>query len=117
MDGSSEKKIVSTEYGVARGVSTFISFVGWLFVIAGVLFFVSGTSSTVPASMFFQVGMGIGLVAGGLLLVMGAQVTKAVVDTADHSREMLTIMRGENPSNTDTENNPSGTKKKGWTWL
>jgi len=35
----------------------------------------------------------LGVVFGGLLLVMGAQVTRATVDNADNTREILEIMK------------------------
>jgi len=39
---------------------------------------------------------GLGTVASGFLMIMGAQVTQATVDNADHTREILAEMRANN---------------------
>ena len=76
-----------SNYGTARGVSGFIAFIGWLVVFAGFIGIFLAIDTGVSALMF-----GLGTVISGLFLVMGAQVTQATVDNADHSREILNLL-------------------------
>jgi len=84
-----------SEYKTARGVSGFIEFIGWLVVIFGVVISITGVIS-VPrnsgGASFIAMLPGLGTAIAGLFLVMGAQVTKATVDNADHTREILKIL-------------------------
>ena len=110
---------VKSGYGTALGLSSFVSVVGWIAVVGGVLLVLNGLSSGVPASLFFQAVIGIGITVGGLLLVMVAQLTRAIIDTADYSREMLKVMVGIKASagTTDAEVDGLAKEEGKWTWF
>jgi len=94
-DGISSKENTSvinridteSKYGTARGFSSFLEILGWLVVVAG---------GIAAISMQSMAGLlaGAGLAITGFMLIMGAQVTKAVVDTADHTREIHILLKG-----------------------
>ena len=97
---------IKTQYGVAVGISTIIAVIGWGLVIGGFISLVAlagiSMSDSGPLSSLLESGgaagralsflpYSLGAVAGGFLLIMSAQVTKAVVNTADYTRELLKI--------------------------
>jgi len=92
---SSNGALVS-DYGMAKGVAGFVGFVGWALVLIGAI---AAVMALQQATQSNRVGSGAavvvalipGLISAGLgfLLVMAAQVTRAVVDTADYARELL----------------------------
>ena len=83
----------SSPYGTARGVATFLAIWGWLMFVAGFL---------VAGLVYSDIGF-VGVIGGiaisflGILQVTGAQIIKATVDNADHTGEILALMkaRGE----------------------
>lgn len=88
-----------SDYGVARGVSKFIAFVGWLvfgvgLVCAGVgiglLLQPLGTQDPLSYS---AIGLGIVQAVAGLMMIVGAQLTRATIDNADHTREIMQMLR------------------------
>ena len=88
--------VVASEYNVAIGVSGFVAVVGWLLVAAGVIaagFALEQTSQAMrtPTAGAVLVALIPSLISVGVgfLLVMAAQLTRAVVDTADYAREIL----------------------------
>lgn len=91
------KNAHKTAYGMARGVSSVISLVGWLFVIVGIFVavyaFINGISSRYDGLSLMALLPGLGTTVSGFLLIMGAQVTKATVDNADHTREILKALK------------------------
>ena len=79
-----------TKYGVARVVSGFGQFLGWILVAIGIiLLFISAAEETGVAG--FLVALGISV--SGLYLVMMAQFVHATVDNADSTREILRLMQ------------------------
>jgi predicted RNA-binding Zn-ribbon protein involved in translation (DUF1610 family) len=83
--------VSTSTYKTARSIAQFISFIGWAGVLLGGGLTFVGIVSLVG---FFLVPTGIGLIIGSLLLVGTGQMTRATVDTADYSAQMLAIMRG-----------------------
>ena len=87
----------NTNYGVARSVATVISLLGWALVALGALVAIAavfgGLNSRYGAVTLVAVLPGLGTVVSGFLLIMGSQVTKATVDTADHTRAILQIAK------------------------
>jgi hypothetical protein len=85
----------ASDYDVAKGVSTVVAFVGWTLVAIGVIAALiavqqaSGARGANAALALMAVVPGVMSAGLGFLLVMGAQVTRAVVDTADYAREIL----------------------------
>ena len=81
----------TTKYGIARGLASLIEVLGWLIVIGGLF-----VAFNLPAHQFSQVYAfltfcGIALI--GLFVIMTAQIVKATVDNADHTGEMLALMK------------------------
>jgi hypothetical protein len=80
-------------YGVTRGVCSFISFLGWLSVIVGGIIafiaIISTLQSGYGSAPMVASLTGVGTVFSGFMMIMGAQVTRATVDNADHTREIL----------------------------
>ena len=93
-------------YGTGRAVCSLLEFVGWAIVILGIIValvgFASGgfmgmasrnfgAGSTPVAFRLISMVPGILVSAGGLISVMLAQHTKAAMDTAEMTRELLKI--------------------------
>lgn len=97
---SSNSLKYDSDYGAARGVAKFISFLGWLVFIGGVLMSLIGLIAGMEAQSRFGGGgvsiismlPGFGISIAGLFLVAGGQVTRATVDSADHTREILRVL-------------------------
>ena len=81
----------NSQYGVAKGISQFQIFIGWVCVAAGLIAAISGFTS---GGLDRAAGIlsGVILVVGGLATVGIAQLTKAVVDNADYSREIFYLL-------------------------
>lgn len=87
-----------SDYDVARKISEFISFLGWVVFAIGVttafICLISGTQSRYgEAVSFLAILPGLGVAISGLFLVAAGQVTRATVDNADHTREILKVVR------------------------
>jgi hypothetical protein len=83
-------------YGATRMAGRFVSFVGWVLVVVGalglIIIIATGVlSRRIPDLM--QLLFCLGGVMGGLLLVLAGQLTRAAVDTADNTGEMLFMMK------------------------
>ena len=93
------KHLYDSEYKVATAIAFFLSFAGWVLVIAGTIFTLWGisVSSEVSKDIPFMVASlpGIGIAVCGLVLIAAAQVTKATVDNADHTREILKLLKNK----------------------
>jgi len=88
----------TSDYGIARTVAGIISTFGWILVVVGVFVTVVpllGGNARFSVAWFAMMP-GLGTVASGFLMIMGAQVTQATVDNADHTREILAEMRANN---------------------
>jgi len=83
---------VNGNYGAARNIAKFISFLGWLLVAGGVITAAVGLMSFNQGG-FLAVLPGIGAAISGLFLVMAGQLTRASVDSADYNREILAILK------------------------
>lgn len=83
-----------SDYNTARFVSNCISYVGWAFVLIGLivtlLFFANADVD--------QIASAIGAIVSGLLLVAAGHVSKATLDNADNTREILALMRAKGDS-------------------
>lgn len=86
--------LLQSNYKTALAVSQFVEFIGWAVVVVGVIAFLVGLSSASyeRGASFLAIIPGLGLAIAGLFLVMGSQVTRATVDNADHTREILIIL-------------------------
>ncbi len=99
-------KDYTSTYGTARMIARFISFVGWVLVglspLSCLLFLsptiVSGRWSDLIQTKFLPILAGaivgaIVVAIGGLFFVMTGQLTRAAVDTAENTGEMLFLMQ------------------------
>jgi hypothetical protein len=85
----------TSDYGTARGIAQVISVIGWIVVAVGSLAAIAGLSGS---NQFGGVSLlavlpGLGIAVSGLLLVVAGQVTRATVDNADHTREILKLLK------------------------
>ena len=79
-----------TSYSVARNIARVVSIIGWIVVIISLyeLFHLGLTM----LSLYLIVG---GFVSG-LLLVVASQLTRAIIDTADNTGQILELMKSKN---------------------
>lgn len=92
--GNLRKRVqYDSDYGVARGVCSLVAFFGWVLVLVGgsvtIMAIVNGTNARYGGFSLLAILPGLGTVVSGFLMIMGAQVTRATVDNADHTREIL----------------------------
>ena len=88
-----------SQYETSRKVSMFISGFGWLVFAIGIIAALAGLVSGLQSRYGLGVmGVlpGIGLVVSGLMMVVAGQVTRATVDNADHTREILALLKKDN---------------------
>lgn len=83
---------MQTKYTAARNVMGFIGIVGWVAFAVGLIVLVMGISNEAQTAAF-GVGAGIAVAIGGLIQVAMAQVSVAILDMADNSREALILQR------------------------
>lgn len=115
-------------YKAGRSVCSWLEFVGWAIVILGgiltVVGFASGGIMGMASSNFgrgdipFIVRMvsmipGVLMAAGGLMSIMLAQHTKATIDTAEMTREMLKIAKNQSNGAMIAGNSPLPTADPG----
>ena len=79
------------DYGVSIAVAKLVSFIGWLAVIAGMGLSIWLVSEGNMALLGVPSAIGVALM--GLLLVIGGQVSRAVMDNANYARQMLDKMK------------------------
>ncbi len=88
----------SNDYGVSITVAKIISFFGWLAVIAGFILIMMAAAEIVKSGEF-GVGPVLALypsvvaIVSGLVLVLTGQVSRAVFDNTNYSKQMLAEMR------------------------
>jgi hypothetical protein len=87
---SSTTEVISTNYATARGVAAFIGFLGWVIVLGGIgaMLFAASQGHGVVGVL-----LSIGVTIAGFLQIMGSQLVTATLDNADHTREMVTLMK------------------------
>lgn len=99
---------VST-FGVGKGVAKVLAFLGWGMLVAGLgLLVFSGvqlvqTSSgpgqanpfggLVAGASLYGVGAALGLVLAGLAQIAGGQAIRALLETSEHTGEVLELLR------------------------
>ncbi|MEN6420521.1 MAG: hypothetical protein ABFD76_01125 [Smithella sp.] len=90
------KSEYTTTYGTARATAQFVSFIGWaVFIISLLILAGSLIKSLGPDQGFALIGIfpSFAGAVSGLLLVMAGQMTRAIVDTADNTGNMLAITK------------------------
>ena len=85
------QSISTSEYGTAVFIGQFIAVIGWLQIIIGLIVLViigaEGTLTT-PAVIAILI-----IALGGLITVAAGQLTRAMADTADNTREILMLLK------------------------
>jgi hypothetical protein len=85
-----------TEYSVSRIVSFIVSFVGWVVVLVGSIVVFSAVTSDAKtiggALSMVAILPGVGAVIAGFVLILWAQILRAAVDNADHTREIMKLL-------------------------
>jgi len=79
------------DYKTSIGVALFVSFIGWVAVLAGVGLFLQLVNQGGMGLLGLPSAITVALV--GLLLVIGGQASRAVMDNANYSKQMLDEMR------------------------
>lgn len=87
-----EKVLERTDYGVTKSICGFVTYYGWALVALGAILVLLAFIEDAQLGLL-GIPTGVGLASGGLLLILVAQVTRAIVDTADYSREILQTLR------------------------
>jgi len=86
----------TSTYDTTRIIAACVSFVGWVVVsISVIILLVSLVQSTKSYGGFALMGLfpAFAGIISGLLLVMAGQLTRATVDTADNTGQMLALMK------------------------
>ncbi len=83
-----------SSYETTRKVSKFISLLGWVTFALGLIGAVMALGNHWDSLLAMLPGLG-GAISG-LFLVVAGQVSRATVDNADHTREILNILRNKN---------------------
>ena len=82
---------MSNDYKTSIGVSKLVSFIGWLSVLGGII--LSFTLMKEGGMALLGLASSITVILVGLLLVIGGQASRAVMDNANYSKQMLEEMR------------------------
>lgn len=82
----------TSSYDTTRAISLIISFIGWFMIVISIVVCVF--------TSFVLLLPAIGVIVSGLLLVMGGQLTRAMIDTADHTGEMIVLMKNNRSKRT-----------------
>lgn len=83
---------MQTKYASVRNVLGFVGIVGWFAFAAGLIVLMMGISDGSQTGAL-GVGAGLAVAMAGLIQVVMAQVSVAILDMADNSRETLALQR------------------------
>ena len=90
-EGGAETMAYKSTYNTARVMAKAMSFFGWVVAIIGVVVAMAG--GTVGDGSVAGTLPGLMVVLGGLAIAAAGQITRAAVDTADHTGDMVAILR------------------------
>jgi hypothetical protein len=79
-------------YNTARGIAQLVSAIGWFAVGIGGLVLLAGMSQGRGGALM-SIVPALGAMLGGFLLVSTGQLTRAAVDTADHTGAILAVLK------------------------
>ena len=89
-----------SEYETVRKISIFMTLLGWVVFACGVIVALVGMAGGMQSGYGGGVSIlaililsGLGSAVSGLFLVAAGHVTRATVDNADHTREILNLIR------------------------
>ena len=75
--------VQQNSYGTSILIAKFISFIGWIAVVAGIALVLSG------GFFIFGISSTISIISSGFMLILGGQITRAVVDNANYTKQIL----------------------------
>ena len=81
------KGIEKSHYNAALSISRFISFIGWIMVCVGVFMVFIGMGNIIGVFPGFMSAI------SGIILVAMAELTRAVIDNADSTRQILHFLK------------------------
>jgi Na+/melibiose symporter-like transporter len=94
---TTNNKIITTDkqYKTTITIAKFISFIGLLLVIGGVAIVISAISQSSRYGGFAIMAFApaLGVIITGLITVLFAQTSRAIVDNANSTKQMLDIMQ------------------------
>lgn len=87
---------VNTEYSIAQTLTSFQFAVGIAFILIGIFLAIGGSSR---GGMYEDLGLFAGILSalGGVSIMGMSQLTKALIDTADHTRETYFVLHQRLP--------------------
>ena len=88
-----DKASVQTSYGTAKTVGLLLEGMGWILVGCGPSLLFVGFANPDQFTPLLTIVLSVSLVIIGLLEVAGGQIVRAVADTADNSRSILSEIR------------------------
>ncbi|SCY56917.1 hypothetical protein [Desulfoluna spongiiphila] len=91
----SKSEATKSNYGIAQKITSLMEFIGWGVIGIGGLIVLIGILGASQDAGFMILGLlsGLATAVSGLFLIAGSQITKAMVDNADYTREILTLMK------------------------
>ena len=97
MTTEEEKEIEFSDYGVARIIAKIIAFMGWTMFVLGFVvigYAVVHIDGTKNIDVILVIVLpGIGMVITGLFLIVAGQITRATVNNATHTKQILLHLR------------------------
>lgn len=99
------------DFGVARVVIQILEIVGWLTVIAGLILAAQAMGS--ERNTVYNIVIMLGVSVAGLFQVAAAQITKAVVATAESTAELVEIARRGGAGDRTRPPTPGATRQSG----
>ena len=94
MNDNETSKRNNTKNKATSGISGFVEFIGWATIISGLtisLFLRSNDVDILSALLPALVAT-----TSGLFFIMGAQITRATLDTANNTKKILSILSKQN---------------------
>ena len=82
-------------FGAARGVIAFVEFIGWCVIVIGLGAALVLASLMPGAQAIYAVGLGAGVAIVGLVLVVLAQLARAMIATAENTGALVDLMRAQ----------------------
>lgn len=88
----------SNDYKTSTGFATLVSFLGWVVILISVAIIGFIVIEAMPSSRFSPMPLMaivpmLGLFMSGVFLVIAGQITRAILDNTNYSKQMLDIMK------------------------
>ena len=85
-----DNKNASSNDKTTSNISGVIEFIGWVTIVSGLIIslYLRSNGADVISSLLPAIGATI----SGLVFIMGAQITRATIDTANNTKEILKVL-------------------------